>query len=124
MEKIKTKSKFDDYVNSVGWTFAKTYALKCPHYYRHIKAIPDQEKPLLIAAAQFIRDFGFKGYYFTRPDRYYISGQYYYWTMFHYEDPGREISIINRAEVEEYVLIERRWKWKGSFSIPVLKALK
>jgi len=58
----------------------------------------------------FIRTAGFEAYYKDHPGKYYILDENYYWTM---GEPIRQTTIINRAKLADYNLVENNWDWKG-----------
>lgn len=114
MEKDKeneyTESRFRDFVNRFSWIFAKTYANKAPHEYIVLNKVWEEHKEEFIKIAQFIRDKGFKAFYYTKEGYYYKLDENYYWTM---DDPIEATDLINRAKNADYDLIDNTWKWKG-----------
>ena len=105
-----TEYDFREFVSKLKWTFAKTYADKAPHEYIALSRVGYKHKQQLISAARFIREAGFKAYYFRRPGFYYILDDNYYWTM---DDNVEDTDLINRAKVADYELIDNSWRWKG-----------
>ena len=95
---------FRDYINRHDWTFAKTYAVFCPHEYIAMKKQPTDEWPLFPEIAQLIRDEGFVAEYGRIGSNwYYIVDEYYYWTMDkHVEDTD----LINRAKLSDFESVE------------------
>ena len=92
-----------EFIKSQEWTFAKTYAKSAPHEY--IIKSTDNENGFE-RFAQFIRDYGFIAYYFKRTGKYFIYGDYYYWTM---GNPIPETTVLNRAQLADYNLYNRMW---------------
>jgi len=99
-----------EFVNNLAWTFAKTYADICPHEY----IVKDKLDPVCQALFEevvgFIREAGFEAQYKGRPGKYYILDGHYYWTM---GEPIGQTTIINRAKLADYNLVENNWVWKG-----------
>lgn len=105
-----TEKEFKHFVNQFEWTFAKTYAEKAPHEYIVLSKVGLNHREEFIKIAQFIRDKGFKAYYYTREGFYYRIGENYYWTM---DEKVEDTDLINRAKWNDYELIDNKWNWKG-----------
>lgn len=105
-----TESDFRNFVNRFKWTFAETYADKAPHEYMVLEKVGLEHKAEFISAAQFIRDAGFKAFYYKRQGFYYILDDNYYWTM---DENVEDTDLINRARLTDYELIDNSWRWKG-----------
>ena len=105
-----TEIDFRNFVNRFKWTFAKTYADKAPHEYIVLEKVGLEYKAEFINTGGFIREAGFKAYYFRRQGFYYILGDNYYWTM---DENVEDTNLINRAKLSDYELIDNSWHWKG-----------
>lgn len=105
-----TEKEFEEFINQFQWTFAKTYADKAPHEYIVLSKVGLIHKDEFIKIAQFIRDKGFKAYYYSREGYYYKIGENYYWTM---DEKVEDTDLINRAKWDDYELINNKWNWKG-----------
>ena len=105
-----TEKEFREFVNKFEWIFAKTYANIAPHEYIVLRLIGKQYKDEFIKIATFIREKGFKAYYFSRAGYYYTIDDNYYWTM---DENVDDTDLINRAKRNDYELINNEWKWKG-----------
>jgi len=108
---VSTENDFRDFVNKFKWTFAKTYAKKAPHEYIVLDKVGIEHKAAFVAVARFIREAGFKAYYYRRQGYYFILDDNYYWTM---DDKAEDTDLINRAKTSEYELIDNSWHWKGA----------
>lgn len=106
-----SEKEFEVFVNKFDWTFAKTYAASAPNEYIALSKIGFEHKQEFVKIAQFIRDKGFKAYYYTRVGYYYQIGENYYWTM---DEKVEDTDLINRAIRNDYELINNSWKWKGN----------
>jgi hypothetical protein len=102
------------FVNSFTWTQAKTYANKAPHSYIVVK----QDHPMrkeFEEVVQYIRDTGFRAYFYKKAFIYFYLDDYFYWTM---GAPMGITIVLNRAKISEYELIDNHhWQWKGSDNI-------
>lgn len=111
---ITTKSDFEkklaDFVARHRWYDAVTYAKFCPHQYVVKGRLPKDEQKVFEEIAQGIRDFGFMALYGTQQGMYYILGEHYYWTM---GAPIPETTILNRARLSDFALIDNRWIFVG-----------
>lgn len=105
-----TEKEFEKFINQFQWIFAKTYADKAPHEYIVLSKVGLAHKNEFIKIAQFIRDKGFKAYYYSREGYYYKIGENYYWTM---DEKAEDTDLINRAKWNDYELIDNKWNWKG-----------
>jgi len=107
------------FVENVSWRFAKTYAKTAPHEYvvKDKLGDPNLEK-MFEQVIVFIRGNGFLAYYKGFIDKYYVLGDYYYWTMEGYYEarniPLEGVEILNRARRDDYVLFNNEWLWKGA----------
>lgn len=111
MTSIYTEKEFREFVDRFQWTFAKTYATKGPHEYIALSKVGAQHKADFVSAARFIRDSGFRAYYYSRQGYYFILGENYYWTM---NEKLEDTDLINRAKLSAYELIDNSWRWKGA----------
>lgn len=108
-----TEKEFDKFINQFQWIFAKTYADKAPHEYIVLSKVGLIYKDEFIKIAQFIRDKGFKAYYYSREGYYYKIGENYYWTM---DDKVEDTDLINRAKWDDYEITDNKIRWKGKKS--------
>ncbi len=99
---------FQELVWSKKWIFAKTYAETAPHEYVLRKMYTTREFNFMVG---LIRRAGFYGRFGKcKPTMYLIMGNYYYWTM---GAPVKETTVINRASLDQYELLEgNRWSLK------------
>jgi hypothetical protein len=104
------ENEFRDFVSKFKWTFAKTYATTAPHEYIVLRKVGLEHKADFINAAQFIRDAGFRAFYYKSKRFYYSLGDFYYWTM---DEAVKDTDLINRAKLADYELIDNSWRWKG-----------
>lgn len=102
--------KLRDFINSFTWTFAKTYAKVCPHEYIVRDKIDDKFHQQFASVVSYIREQGFTAKYKGRSGKYYILDDHYYWTM---GAPVEETTVLNRAKLSEYKLINNSWVWSG-----------
>lgn len=109
-DSLYTESRFGNFVNQFSWIYAKTYANKAPHEYIVLSKVGNEHKEEFIKIAQFIRDNGFKAYYYSRVGYYYRIDENYYWTM---DEKIEDTDLINRAKWNDYELINNQWTWKG-----------
>ena len=82
------------FIESVEWTWAKTYAETWPHYYI-VKDRVDGE--LFVRMVRHIRQFGKEGPFYSRRFIYYEEDGLVYWTM---GAPTEKTTIINRCTPE------------------------
>jgi hypothetical protein len=99
-----------DFINKHNWTFAKTYADICPHEYIVKGKLDRGDLDDFTALVKHIREQGFTAYYKSRSGKYYIVDDHYYWTM---GEPVNDTTIINRAKLSDYSLIDNAWVWNG-----------
>ncbi len=99
-----------DFINSCTWTYAKTYAKICPHEYIVKDTIDKGHWDNFAEVVRYIREKGFIANYKSRSGEYYILDDYYYWTM---GAPVEETTVINRAKLSDYSLIDNAWVWNG-----------
>lgn len=98
--------EFKQYVDTVQWTFAKSYAQKSPHWYT-IKAHRPDLFERFEEALVFIRKFGAdENYYGTKFVCFYFEG-HKYWTM---GAPVWETILINRTDRESCDRFSITWK--------------
>ena len=105
-----TENEFRDFVNKFDWIFAKTYVNTAPHEYIVLKKVGIEYKDEFINIANFIRDNGFKAFYYSRVGFYYVMDENYYWTM---DEDANDTDLINRAKSNNYELRNNSWYWKG-----------
>ena len=99
------------FVNNLDWAFAKTYASICPHEYIVKNKLDQGCQETFEEIVNFIREAGFEACYKGHPGKYYILDGHYYWTM---GEPIGQTTIINRAKLIDYSLVENNWVWKGN----------
>jgi len=109
MEKFDDKL-MRDFINKFKWTYAKTYAQICPHEYIVKDKIEQEYWDSFAKVVSYIREEGFTANYKNRSGKYYILDEHYYWTM---GEPVEETTIINRAKLTDYQLIDNAWVWNG-----------
>lgn len=110
LHNVFNENDFRNFVGKFKWTFAKTYADKAPHEYIALSKVGFEHRAQFIGAAQFIRQVGFKAYYYRSQRFYYVLDDYYYWTM---DENVEDTDLINRAKLANYELIDNSWHWKG-----------
>jgi hypothetical protein len=82
------------FVDSMEWTWAKTYADTWPHYY----IVRDRvDEGLFLDLVRHIRRFGKEGPFYSQTYIYYEEDGWVYWTM---GSPIEKTTIINRCEKE------------------------
>lgn len=91
------KKEFEEWLNSLQWTFAKTYKT-APHWYVHLSKIGYQHKDKMVEFAKFIRRFGVEEKFWNKTFKYIYIGDYKYWTMV---DDVEATELINRARIED-----------------------
>lgn len=91
---MKSIEEIKEYIASVHWTFAKTYAETAPHEYTVRDWNPDKEE-LFVKFVEFIRKNGSVKTFWGNEYVYYNIDEWYYWTM---GDPLEETILINRAK--------------------------
>jgi hypothetical protein len=80
------------FVESTGWTFAKTYAARWPHEY--VVRSPENAT-MLLALARHIFEHGTHERFYSRVFNYHHEGGKVYWSM----DPTPEsTSLVNRCD--------------------------
>jgi len=99
-----------DFINSFTWTYAKTYAQICPHEYIVKDKIDKEYWESFTEVVKYIREKGFIAKYKGRSGEYYILDDHYYWTM---GEPIEETTVLNRANLSDYKLIDNSWVWNG-----------
>jgi hypothetical protein len=100
--------KLRDFINTFTWTYAKTYAKVCSHEYIVKEKIDDKYHKPFALVVSYIREEGFTAKYKGRSGEYYILDDHYYWTM---GDPVEETTVLNRAKLSDYSLIDNAWVW-------------
>jgi hypothetical protein len=105
-----SEQQFRNFVEKFNWIFAKTYANTAPHEYIVLQKVGLEYKDEFIKIAKFIREKGFKAYYYSRLGYYYYIDDNYYWTM---DEDVNDTDLINRAKRNDYELINNSWYWKG-----------
>jgi hypothetical protein len=104
------KEQMQMFVNDLDWMFAITYANICPHEYIDKNKLDSCLQVTFEEIVNFIREVGFEVCYDSHLGKYYILDGHYYWTM---GAPIRQTTIINRAKLCDYNLVENSWVWKG-----------
>jgi len=106
---ILNDDQLRDFISSFTWTYAKTYAKICPHEYIVKDKIHEKYHERFIQVVNYIRENGFAANYKSRAGKYYILDDHYYWTM---GAPIEETTVLNRAKLSDYSLIDNTWEWK------------
>ena len=78
MNTINISNELINFIKSVSWTFAKTYAKKWPHEYivrQHVDAV------LYNTLAEAISKFGYNEYFYDREVKYLDIDEHTYWHM-------------------------------------------
>ncbi|MBD3413290.1 MAG: hypothetical protein GF421_02530 [Candidatus Aminicenantes bacterium] len=83
-----------EFIDSVDWIFAKTYASTWPHHYIVRENV---DKNLFIKLVKHIREHGYEGRFYHKKITYFEEDGMVYWTM---GDPVKETIIINRCPKE------------------------
>ena len=99
-----------DFIYKFNWIYAKTYAEICPHEYIVKDKIGQDSWESFGEVVSYIREKGFIANYKSRSGEYYILDDHYYWTM---SEPVEETTILNRAKLSDYQLIDNCWIWNG-----------
>ena len=99
-----------NFINQFNWTYTKTYAEICPHEYIVKDKIGDEFWESFTEVVRYIRGKGFIAKYKDRSGEYYILDDHYYWTM---GEPIEETTVLNRANLSDYKLIDNSWVWNG-----------
>ena len=87
--------KYQVWLNSQEWIFAKTYAKTCPHEY--IVKYKTEDKEMFIEFITFIRNEGYAEKWKDGVIRkYYNIGGFKYWTM---GDPINDTIVLNRVKI-------------------------
>ncbi len=112
MEKVDNfnENLIRDFINQFKWTYAKTYAKICPHEYIVKDRIDQDQRSNFALVVSYIREKGFTANYKSRSGEYYILDDHYYWTM---GAPVEETTVLNRAKLSDYSLINNAWVWNG-----------
>jgi len=98
------------FITHSPWIFAKTYADICPHEYIVKKNLDSSQRAVFEDIVKFIRDEGFEAVYEARAGMYYILDECYYWTM---GAPIEETTVLNRAKLSDYLLVNKKWLYRG-----------
>ena len=104
------KDELRIFIDSLDWKFAITYADICPHEYIVKSKLDPGCQVIFEEVVNFIREAGFEAHYKGHSGIYYILDGHYYWTM---GEPIGQTTIINRAKLIDYTLVENSWVWKG-----------
>jgi len=96
--------RFKKFIEKHVWIIAKSYK-NLPHEYVAIKYLEGNDREEFYHSVHAIRTHGFTAFFGSTPNRYFISGEYYYFTM---GAPIMETTIINRAKLENYDFVPRK----------------
>jgi hypothetical protein len=107
----EAERRFQAWVDSVRWQFAKTYAKKAPHEYTVTDWRPDLEAKFK-ECVLFIRKHGQIDLYHGHPFTVYYMNGWKYWTM---GDLLEETTLINRTCAEWCVRFKLTWNPPSSF---------
>jgi len=83
-----------EFIDSVDWIFAKTYATTWPHHYIVREKVDDK---LFVKLVKHIREYGYEGRFYRMKITYFEEDGLVYWTM---GAPIEETIIINRCPKE------------------------
>jgi hypothetical protein len=86
-----------DYIDSVNWKFAKTYAEKAPHEYT-VKQWVSSKYDDFEHFIELIREYGFQRKYYRQTWTYLLIDGLEYFT---HPGPVKETPVINRAKPPE-----------------------
>lgn len=103
--------EIESFLETVAWTFARTYAKTWPHNYivkKHVDA------SLFEKAVVHIRQYGYQGWFYKTPITYFQQGEFVYWTMVPPAGgtswyPAEEETVINRCPVESTYEYRRKF---------------
>ena len=95
-----------EFLNNQNWIFSKTYKDKAPHEYCLRKEVNGTDKDFDDAVI-YIREHGFRAYFWRKEHIYFPLDGKLYWTM---GAPINETILINRCEASEYKIF---MSWKG-----------
>jgi len=84
-----------EFVNSVKWTFAKTYAETWPHEYIVRDRVDDG---LFVDLVNHIRAHGYEARFYRKPITYFEEDGLVYWTM---GEPVEVTTIVNRCRSDQ-----------------------
>lgn len=87
------KKSFQEFVKSVSWTFAKTYAQTSPHEYT-VCNMGDTNRVEFEKAVLFIKENGEIEKYYGHPFTVFKIDEHKYWTM---GEEIEETNLINRS---------------------------
>ncbi|MBN2891887.1 MAG: hypothetical protein JXL97_08475 [Bacteroidales bacterium] len=90
----KFSDEIKQLIETINWTFAKTYAETWPHEYIVRKHIDDE---LFVKFVEHIRNYGYTGWFYQKQITYFDDNGFVYWTM---GAPIEETIIINRTQKE------------------------
>lgn len=99
---MKWPDDIREFIDSVDWVFAKTYASTWPHEY----IVKDRVDPRMFERiVSHIREHGFPGSFYSRTLTYFEQDRLVYWTMVPPEGdpkwyPVEDETIVNRCPKE------------------------
>lgn len=91
-----------NFINSVDWVSAKTYASTWPHSYIVRDKVDEEMFERLV---RYIREHGFEASFYDQTYIYFQHGDHFYWTM---GAPVEETTVINRCTEENSYEHRRR----------------
>ena len=84
-----------EFINSVKWTFAKTYAETWPHEYIVRERVDEGH---FVDLVHHIRAHGYEASFYRKPITYFDEDGLVYWTM---GEPVEVTTIINRCRTDQ-----------------------
>ena len=98
----KWPGELSEFIKTVKWTFAKTYANTWPHEYIVKKRVDENKFTCMV---RHIRENGYKASFYRKEYTYFGQGGMVYWTMVPDDlDPAwypvGDETIINRCPIE------------------------
>ena len=93
-----TEQQAREYIATVRWQWAKTYAKSWPHEYTVRKWRPELDQEF-VAFARYVREHGRPEPFLDRTHIYLYLEGHKYWTM---GAPVDETTVINRARLDGY----------------------
>jgi hypothetical protein len=110
--KVESEKQFQEWVDSVRWQFAKTYAKNAPHEYTITEWRPELHETLR-AFACFIREHGQIDLYHGHPFTVYYLNGWKYWSC---DKDSDNATLINRTCEEWSVKFGLTWNPPKGFN--------
>jgi hypothetical protein len=83
------------FVETTGWTFAKTYATTWPHEY--VVRTPENAD-MILALARHIFEHGIEGRFYHQVRKYHHEAGKVYWSM---DDTAEATDLVNRCNEDQ-----------------------